>query len=119
MRDRLARVVIAGALVSLMFGTLAGSVPLWPTPATYAGLAGLVAVLWAATAVIDDDRLDAIASASLVALALMRMAGYIGQYVTSGDEARLAAVGSWAMVAALLLVRPLQPLPPPARSDVL
>lgn len=117
LRDSLARLVIALALVALMFGTLAGSVPLWPTPPTYAALAGLVGLLWAITAVVDSDRLDLLASAALVSLALMRMAGYLGEYASSGDEVRLAAIGSWAIVAALLLVRPLTPVPARITDD--
>lgn len=110
-RDAAARFIVAGSLGVLAIGTigigdLRGSAPTWPAPHTYALLAGIVAVMWLTTVVVDHDGLDRLASAALLSLALMRGLGYAWDYITEPASTNLAAVGAWGIVAGLLVHRP-------------
>lgn len=105
-RDDLARLLIGLALAAVAVGSVSGSVPTWPDRRTWAAFAAVVAVLWLGTAIVDDDRLDRVAAAGLVALALMRAAGYLIDLIDDETASSLSAIGAWLIVALLLLHRP-------------
>lgn len=105
-RDSGARLIVGLSLLLLCAGTLRGQAPPWPHPATYAVLAAAVGVLWLATALMDSDRLDRIAAASLVALALERAGGYGTSWWIDPTGGNLAAVAAWSIVAGLLFHHP-------------
>lgn len=100
-RETAARLVIAASLVVLGAGTLAGSSPTWPDPLVYGIAAWITAALWLGTVIENSRRANEIADAALLALALMRGAGYTLDLVRTAQEGLLAAIAAWAIVVGL------------------
>lgn len=103
----LARLVVAGALFALAYGTVSGSAPLWPDAKVYAVAAAAVGVLWAIAAISDDRHWIEVADAGLLALGLIRGAGFTVDLIRTGSESYFAAIAAWAIVVALC-ARPLK-----------
>ena len=102
-----ARLIVAVALVALGYGTLSGSSPLWPDDTVYAISAFTVAAVWVVS-VLEPRRLTSeVADASLLALGLIRGAGYTLDLVRTGQESYWAAIAAWAIVV-VVTARPLR-----------
>lgn len=103
-----ARIVVSVSLFALAIGTFAGSSPSWPNAPTYAIAAVVVGVLWMVAALRDDDlRWVEVADAGLLALGIIRGAGYTLDLIRTGQQSLVAAVAAWAIVVALA-ARPLR-----------
>ena len=102
-----ARLLVAVALILLGIGTLDGAAPEWPDRTVYAASAFLVAAVWIVSIVRLDRRWGELAEAGLLALALIRGAGYTLDMIRTGSLSYLAAIGGWAIMVAIT-ARPLR-----------
>ena len=107
-REIVARLIVVVALVMLGAGTLGGSSPSVPDDTVYAIASWVTAAVWLVATFIRSDRaMREIADAALLALALMRGAGYFYDLITKGNSGLLAAVAAWMIIAGLS-ARPLR-----------
>lgn len=103
-RETALRLVVAGSLLALGYGTISGSSPAWPDSRVYAAIAFLTAGLWIVTVIEPSMLVRELADSALWSLALMRGVAYAIELVDTRNMALLAAVSAWTLVVAVAVL---------------
>lgn len=107
-REIIARLIVVVALIMLGAGTIGGSSPSIPDDTVYAIASWITAGIWLVSTFLKRDKATReIADAALLALAIMRAAGYVYDFLQTQNQGLLAAIAAWAIIAGLS-ARPLR-----------